>query len=192
MDLRRILGQEERFFHSGIAAADDGQLAITEERTVAGGAAAYTPPLEALLVGQAEPFGAGPRGDDDGTGAILGLCRARLDPNLERLLREIHLDNIARDHLGAEAAGLRLEFVHHIRAKDAILEARVVLDIAGDHELAASLLALNDEGAQVGTGGIDGRRVAGWARADDNDVIDGLRRRTISTILRHDASNSSD
>ena len=55
----------------------------------------------------------------------------------------------------------------------------VVLDLGGEHELAAGLvagrrgLALDDQGGQLGPGGVDGRGQAGRARSDD-DHLAGL------------------
>jgi hypothetical protein len=52
-------GEEERLFHGGVAAADDGDLLAGEEEAVAGGAGADAVADEGLLGGQVEPAGAG-------------------------------------------------------------------------------------------------------------------------------------
>ena len=61
---------------------------------------------------------------------------------------------------------------HQLRARDAVGEAREVLDVRGVHELPAGGEALDHERAQVGPGGVDGRGVAGAGAADDDDVTD--------------------
>ena len=66
---------------------------------------------------------------------------------------------------------------HQLRAHDAVGEAGEVLDLGGEHQLPAGLiagarrLALDDERREVGAGGVDGRGQAGGAGADDDDVM---------------------
>jgi hypothetical protein len=71
---------------------------------------------------------------------------------------------------GAEASGLLLELLHQLRALYAFGEARIVLDLGGDGELAAGLRAVDDEGLQVRAGGIDGGGQARRAGADDDHL----------------------
>ena len=58
----------------------------------------------------------------------------------------------------------------------AVGEARVVLDVGGEHQLAAGLVArarrfaLEHERGEVGPGRVDRRRQAGGAGADDDDA----------------------
>ena len=63
----------------------------------------------------------------------------------------------------------------------AVGEAGEVLDLGGEHELAAGLvggggrLALDDQRGEVGPGGVDGGGEAGGAGPDDDDVADAGR-----------------
>src|SRR5262245_13928790 len=50
VDLRGVLGQEERLLHGGVAPADNGHFLAAEEEAVTGCAAAHTAPLQPLLV----------------------------------------------------------------------------------------------------------------------------------------------
>ena len=68
-DLGGKAGEEEGLFHSGVAAADDGDLLAAGEKAVAGGAGGDAVADEGLLGGEVEPAGAGAGGDDEGAGA---------------------------------------------------------------------------------------------------------------------------
>ena len=74
------------------------------------------------------------------------------------------------EDLGAEALGLLPEVHHELGAHDAVGEAGEVLDVGRQHQLAARLvagrrrLALDDQRAEVGPGGVDGRGEPGRAR----------------------------
>src|SRR5215207_6072284 len=149
------------------------------ERNVASSIAVSPPPTTATflslkkkpsqvaqpLTPEPQPLGLGPGGDNDGLGEN-GLLFA-LRPELERALGEVHPLDVLRAHLGPETRSLRLEFVHHIRAHHAVLVARVVLDVRGEHELPADLETLEHEHVEVRPRGIQGRRVPRRARAHD-------------------------
>src|SRR5580692_4066528 len=72
--------------------------------------------------------------------------------------------------LGAEARGLRSHVVDKFRALDAVGEAGKVFDQGGDGELAAGLMAFDEERAEVGAGRINGGGQPRAAGADDNDI----------------------
>jgi len=99
-----------------------------------------------LLAGEAEPAGAGAGGDDDRLRPVLGL----VDPDPERLLAEVDARDVVRDELAAEALRLPAELGHHLGPHHAVRVARVILDVARDHQLAAPLETLDDERLQVG------------------------------------------
>ncbi len=67
----------------------------------------------------------------------------------------------------AEALGLGAHVGHQRRAVDTLGEAGEVLDLAGDHQLAAGHEAGDDERLEVGASGVDGRGQAGRPAADD-------------------------
>src|SRR5918994_1491268 len=94
------------------------------------------------------------------------------DPDAEGTLGEVDLGHVVGDELRPELLGLPAELHHHLRAEDPLGVSGVVLDVARDHELAAPLEALDHEGLQVGTGGIERRRVPGGPAADDDQVTD--------------------
>ena len=94
-----------------------------------------------------------------------------------RSLKSTAVDLLGEE-LGAEAGGLLAEAHHQLGAHDALGEAGEVLDLGGEHELAAGLVAGADgspsmtSGREVGAGGVDGGGEAGGAGADDDDVAD--------------------
>src|SRR6185295_13420240 len=52
-----------------------------------------------------------------------------------------------------------------------------VLDLGGDGELAAGLIAFEDQGREIGAGGIQRGRQASRARAEDDHTVVILQRR---------------
>jgi hypothetical protein len=64
--------------------------------------------------------------------------------------------------------GLGLHLLHQPGALDRLGEARIVLDIGRDHELAAGLEAGDQDGLEQGAGGIDRGSIARRPRADDD------------------------
>jgi hypothetical protein len=122
---------------------------------------------ELLLGRKPDPLGGGAGRDDERLGGV--RVAAHLEP--ERMLREVDLGDVAEHERRAEPLGLLAEDLHHVRAHDAFGEARVVLDVGGDGELPAGLGAFDHDGRQVRAGGIDGRRQAGRAGAQDEHAM---------------------
>lgn len=89
---------------------------------------------------------------------------------MERPLREVDSVQVTHPNLRAEAGGLQTHVLDQLRALDAIRPARKVLDQGGDGELAARLVALEDQGVEVGASGVDGSGKTGAARAHDDGV----------------------
>ena len=162
------LGGEVRevggFLAGGVAAADDGHRLLAVEEAVARGAGRHARPGVLLLVGQAEVLGAGPGGDDDGVG--LDAVRA-VDGDGVGAAREVDRGDVAAADVGAVALGLEAHPFHEFEAVDRLGLAGEVLDVGGDGELSAGLHAGVEHGGEVGSSGVDGRRVARRARADD-------------------------
>jgi len=75
--------------------------------------------------------------------------------------------------LGSEAGSLLLHVFNEFGALDAVRPAGEVFDEGGDGELAAGLVTFEDEGLEVGTGGIDGGGEAGAAGAEDDCIANG-------------------
>ena len=63
-DLGGEAGEEQRFFHGRVAAADHGDRLAAEEEAVAGGATGDAVADQRLLAGQTQPARAGAGGDD--------------------------------------------------------------------------------------------------------------------------------
>ena len=70
----------------------------------------------------------------------------------------------------AEPLGLGAHRGHQVGALDAVVEARVVLDVAGQHQLAARRGAGEDDRLEVCPGGIDRGGQPGRAGPDDDDL----------------------
>ena len=111
------------------------------------------------------------------------LVVADEDP-LDAAVGELDAVGVVGDEAGAEALGLGAELVHHLRAHDPLGIARVVLDVGRVLELAAPLEALDHERLEVGAGGVERRRVAGGAAAEDDHVLDSARCRSLISV-RH-------
>ena len=74
---------------------------------------------------------------------------------------EVDPVDVGGDELGAEPLGLLPELHHELGAHDALGEAGVVLDVGGEHQLAAGSLrrlAFDDERREVGAGRCRPRR----------------------------------
>ena len=69
----------------------------------------------------------------------------------------------------------RRKSCHHLGPHDAVGVARVVLDVARDHQLAAPLEALDHERLELGARGVERCRVAGRAAADDDQLTHVVR-----------------
>ena len=104
----------------------------------------------------------------------LGVGRG-LDP--ERPPREVDLDHGLQPAVGAEPLGLLPHQVHQVGAEDPLGEAGEVLDGGRPGQLAARLPALEDHGAQVGPGRVEGGGQARGPRADDDHG--GMRHRSL-------------
>ena len=124
-------------------------------------------------MGQAEPVGAGAGGQDQGLGFDhLAFHREAIGP-----LAQVDRIGVSLDQAGAPAHGLGPHPVHQVGAQDPVGEAGEILHIGGGHQLAAGdaarLEARDQQGAEVGPGGIDGGGVASGPRADDDQVFRG-------------------
>ena len=166
-------GEEEGLFHGGVAAADHRHFPAAVERSVAGGAGRDAAVQELLLRGEAEPAGAGAGGDDHRVGGVRGSGGG----HRERPRREVHGVGVHLADLGAEPLGLAAEEVHHFVAGDAVGEARVVLHVGGEHELAARQADVGvhprsgqQQRLEFGAGGVERRRVSRGAAADDDQA----------------------
>ena len=167
VDLAREAGDEARLLHGRVAAADDRHDLVAEEGRIARRAVRDAATLQPELGFESELARRRAGRDDD------GLCRVLLvaDVHAVRLLGEVDSGHVVGQELGAEALGLRAEVLHHLRAEDTVPIARIVLDVARDHQLAAPVEALDHERLQVGARGVQRGRVAGRTTADDDHLV---------------------
>src|SRR6185437_14827294 len=155
-----------RLLHRRVAAADDHDVLRPEEGGVADGAVADAAALECDLALEAQLARGRARRDDHRAGAVLLVA----DVHAQRLLGEIDPGDVVGHELRAETLRLGAHRLHELRAEDAVAEAGIVLDVGGDHQLAAVGEALEDERLQVRARGVERRRVAGRTAADDDDL----------------------
>ena len=167
------LGEEGGFLHGGVAAAHDCDVVALEEEAVAGRAGGDTTAGELGFARNAQVTRCGAGGEDDGAGL------EDIVAHVDALDIALELDGVDEVHaqVSAKTDGLGTHLFHELRAHDALLEAGVVLHLGGVHELAAVLVALEDDGLELGAGCVESCGVAGRAGADDDDVVDGVCRR---------------
>src|SRR5581483_962847 len=90
---------------------------------------------------------------------------------------EVDAVDVGGDDLRPLALGLVAEALHQLLPGHLLGEAGVVLDVGGEHELAAGdeapgVEALDEERPEVGARCVDGGGQPGGAGADDDDVAD--------------------
>ena len=126
-------------------------------------------PMSACSLGRFEPAGAG-AGRDDQRARVDGVL-AGAEVQLVRVLAEVDGDEVGHLQFGAEARRLLLHVLDQVGALNALGPAGKVLDQRGDGELAAGLVAFEDERLEVGAGGVDGGGEAGAAGAQNDGVV---------------------
>ena len=171
-DLLGEAGQEGGLFHGGVAAAHDHDFLVRVKGPVAGRAGRHA--LAGLhhgrLLLETQQLGPGAGRDDDRVGLVAAPHLVVQDEG--SLVRLDRLDVLERDALGAEAFRLGLKALHQLGAHDALREARIVLDVGRDGELAAGLHTLEDDGLEAGARGVERGGVAGRTGSDDDEVVD--------------------
>ena len=141
-------------------------MLVREESGVTGRAVRDAAALQLALRFESELAGGGARGHDHGLGAGLVVS----DPDAMRPLGEVDLRDVVGDEVGPEAFGLAAELLHHLRPEDALRVTRVVLHVAGDHQLAAPVEPFDHERLQVRACGVKGGRITGRPAADDDHL----------------------
>ena len=172
-DRARHLAEVEGFLDRGVAAADHGHRLVAKEEPVTGRAGRDAVAGEGLLARQAQPAGLGAGREDQALGqeAVAGIRPAR-----ERPAREVDLDDAVEHQLRAAVGCLGRHLLHQPRPLDDLGEARIVLDVGRDRELAADPEALDQDRLQIGAGGVDRRGVAGRPGPDDQHLAVACRR----------------
>ncbi len=88
----------------------------------------------------------------------------------ERALAEVGLDHQVLDQGGTHVLHLLLHLFHQPGTLDRFRKTGVVLDVGGDRQLTAGLHPANQDRLQVGSRRVKGRRVAGGAGTDDENL----------------------
>lgn len=122
---------------------------------------------EFFFAGKAEPFCAGAGRHDEG----LGFNPFSVDAEADNFSVVLKLLSGCELEACAEAGGLRFDIHDEVGALDALWEPRKVFDESGGGELAAWFVAFEDEGREVGAGGVDGGGEACTTRADDDEFF---------------------
>src|SRR5690606_19114303 len=157
-------------------ATHDGDVLVTEEEPVTGGAGRNAAPEQSFLAGHSDVAGGGAHREDDGLGPVLDA----IGEDRFRLAAEVDVLDVLGSQFGTEALGLVAHLLHEVWTHDAVTEARVVLDLGGGHQRATELSALEHERFEFGPSGIHGGGVSGRAGADDDQVADLARHRAAS------------
>ena len=150
------VGEVKGFFYGSIAAADDGHVLLFIEETVAGRASGYAFTGKGLFAGQPQIFGGCAGGDDQGVAGVLTHVAFKG----EGTVLQIDGVDLVENHFGAEAFGVSKEARHQFRTLYAFSVSGPVVDFGGGHQLSALFDTGNDDGLEVGAGGIDGGGVA--------------------------------
>src|SRR5690606_37461020 len=141
---------------------------VAEEEPVAGRAPGHAPAGQFLFPGQTELAVAGAGRDDHRLRAVDGA--GRVGEELD-VAGQVDGDDVVVDHLGAELLGLDPHVLHEDRSVDAVGEAGEVLDLGSGGEGSADEdAAAEEQGIELGSGGVEGGGVSGRAGADDDDV----------------------
>lgn len=127
---------------------------------------------ERLLVGKAQPPRRCAASDDERAGQQSLAAKVHRDRFLavRTLLAEVHASNMSGEKLGTETRGLLTHVLDQLRPLDAFRKSREVFHQRGDGELAAGLMSVDHEGAEIGAGSIDRRGQSRTSGTDDNDV----------------------
>ena len=170
-----VLGEIHGLFAGGVSAPHHRQFLAPKlgRGAIADGAGTDAPAPEPLLAGQVQPVGTGAGGDDQGLG-VEGLA-VGLDSKGSS--RKVDAISIGFHQVGAPAHGLGLHLVHQDWPQHPVWKAGEVLHVGGGHQLTArdaTVLESGDQqGVEVGPGGVDGRGVPRGAGANDDKVFNG-------------------
>src|SRR5580692_6013376 len=112
---------------------------------------------QSLLTGQAEPTRAGAGSHDQR--ACVNLAGRSLQ--LDRMRTELHAGQMRQLKRRTESLRLLLYVVNQFRTLNAVGPAGKILDQRGDGELAAGLVAFQNQRVQSSPSRVDGRRKPG-------------------------------
>ena len=153
------VGKVKGFLYGSVAAADHGYVLFLIEKSVTGRTGGYAFAGKGFFTGQPQIFGGCASGDDQGVAGVF----AHVAFEGEGAVLQIDGVDLVENHFGAEAFGMGKEARHQFRALYAFGVGGPVVDFGGGHQLSALLDTGDDDGLEVGAGGIDGGGVAGGA-----------------------------
>jgi hypothetical protein len=81
---------------------------------------------------------------------------ATVASELKRLLVEFDLVDVVKNNLGVEPFGVGLEALHQVRPHDTLHIGRPVVHFGGGHQLTTLGHAGDEQGFEVGSGGVNG------------------------------------
>ena len=166
VDLGRKARQEEGLFEGRVAPADDRDLLVPEEEAITSRARGHPAATQASLAFDPQPQRGCAGRHDHGLGGVLDAPR----PGMERPAGQVHPVHVDVFDVCPEPFGLGPEQGHQIRPLDTVWEARIVLDVARDHELTARCRSGQDDGLEVGASAVDRSREAGRPGPDDEQL----------------------
>ena len=167
IDLTAQAGEIDGLLAGCIATAHYGYHLLAVEESVAGGTCRNSLAIVFLLVGKSQVFGTGTRGDDHGVGLYL---IAAIGGEAVRTAGEVGLGNDTIADVSTETLGLLAQFHHHLVGIHTLRIAGEIFYDGGLGELSAGLQSAILYGLEIGTSGIDGSGVSGWA-ATDNETL---------------------
>ena len=175
--LAPVLGEEGGFFHGRVSAPNHGQWLVPKNGggTVADCTSGNPPIPEAIRAiaraGESQTLGNGAGGYDDG----IGQDGLGIGEDFEWGGREIDLGNSLSEDIGAEADGLGAAAIHEFNTVNTVRKSGEVLNVGGGGELAAGSdvvghPAFEEDGTELGAGGVDGGGVGSGTTADDAET----------------------
>src|SRR5580698_7345229 len=162
-NLSRKAGKKQRFLHRRVTAAYNRNFLATEEESIAGSATGNTVTDQRLLTGQAEPARA--RAGSNNQRACMNLTGRCL--KLDGMRTELDLREMRQLEGCAKPLCLFLHVLDQLGALNALGPAGKILDKRGDGELAAGLVAFQNQRVQSSAACVDGRRKPGAAGAQN-------------------------
>ena len=146
-----VAGEKIRFFHGGIAAANDGDGLAAKKEAVARSAGGNAAAQQGPLFGEAEQARGSSRGDDK------RLCLITLGAggDHEGAFGKIHVGDDAGIEFRAESLRLFAHVFDQLVTHNAVGKAGEILDHGGERELPAGLVAVNHQRLQIGARGVN-------------------------------------
>ena len=133
VDAAGDVGEVERFFNRGVAAADHGDRLVAEEEAVASRAGAHAASFVRFFGRQAQVLGGSARRHDQGVAGIDALVAFKA----QRAAAQVHVGDVVVDELGAVLLHMGLHPLHEVGPLQAVVIARPVVHVGGGRELAA-------------------------------------------------------